>query len=256
MNVRVPEPSALPWYRKFFSDDYFVACERLLESFDSEREIAGVVKLLNLKPGERVLDLCCGPGRHAIELGIRGMKVTGLDLNPAYLAAARDEAARRGVVLTTVEADMRAIPPLPEFDAVINMFTSFGYLESEEEDARVLASVAQRLRAGGRLLLDGLNREWVMTNQIEREWFPQPDGSVLLEERTLNLRTSRNRVAFTRIADGKRHELGAIDVRLYTLTETENMLRRSGLTLRRVYGALDGTDYAISTRRMIVVAEK
>ena len=106
----------------------------------TERETAFVVEALGLQEGDRVLDLACGHGRHAIALAQRGMVVTGQDLNEDYLRMARERRQRvKGVEIETVHGDMRDIPFTDEFDAVINMFTAFGYFESEEEDEKVLA---------------------------------------------------------------------------------------------------------------------
>src|SRR3989449_9552141 len=94
------------------------------------------------------------------------------------------------------------------FDAVINMFSSFGYLESEAEDAKVLRGVAAALRRGGRALFDLINREWVFRNQVEDESRTGADETVYLEHRELNLVTSRNHVTFIPVApDGSRHDL-------------------------------------------------
>ena len=143
------------------------------------------------------------------------------------------------------------------FDAVINMFSSFGYLESEAEDAKVLRGVAAALRPGGRALFDLINREWVIRNQVADESRTGADETVYLEHRELNLVTSRNHVTFTAVApDGSRHDLDGHHIRLYTLTELIGMLETTGLRLERVYGGFDGEVYGVDTRRMIVVATK
>jgi len=74
------------------------------------------------------------------------------------------------VRLETVVADMREIPSVNQFDAIVNMYSSFGYLESETEDLRVLESAARALKQRGQLLLDMLNREWAVANYIQNDW--------------------------------------------------------------------------------------
>ena len=137
------------WYTKFFNEDYpKIYCERLSQDA-TERETAFVVDALGLRDGDRVLDLACGHGRHAVALAQRGMVVTGQDLNEDYLRMAREDAARAGVEIETVHGDMREIPFTDEFDAVINMFTAFGYFDSEDEDVRVLRPSPTPWRAAG-----------------------------------------------------------------------------------------------------------
>ena len=249
--------SNAPWYEAFFGDDYLDVYGHQLNAEGAEHEAAFVERALALKGGERLLDLCCGPGRHALLLAQRGLRVTALDLSQAYLDAAAAEAKRRGIEIETVRADMRAPGFACRFDAVINMFSSFGYLESEAEDAKVLRGVATALRPGGRALFDLINREWVIRHQVADESRTSADETVHLEHRELDLVTSRNHVTFVAVApDGSRRDLDGHHIRLYTLTELLGMLEATGLRLERVYGGYDGEAYAVDTRRMIVVATK
>ena len=117
-----------PWYVDFFGDDYRIAYRSTLTDDRSDEETAFVAWTLGLSTGQEVLDLCCGHGRHALRLAQAGMKVTGLDLSEQYLAEARDAADREGVALELVRGDMRHIPYVLRFDAVINMFSAFWYL--------------------------------------------------------------------------------------------------------------------------------
>src|SRR5436309_6714365 len=123
--------SEAPWYQTFFGEDYLRIYGPFLSPERTEQEVEGIVKLLTLPPGSRILDLCCGHGRHAIPLAQRGYQVTGQDLSDYFLQRAREAAAVQGVQVQWVHHDMRGIPFENEFDAVINIFTAFGYLESE-----------------------------------------------------------------------------------------------------------------------------
>ena len=247
----------VPWYETFFGDNYLDVYGHHLSAEGAEHEASFVERVLELKTGESLLDLCCGPGRHALLLAQRGLRVTALDLSQPYLDAAAAEAKRRSIEIETVHADMRAPGFDGRFDAVINMFSSFGYLESEAEDAKVLRGVAAALRPGGRALFDLINREWVIRNQVADESRTGANETVYLEHRELDLVTSRNHVTFIAIApDGSRHDLDGHHIRLYTLTELIGMLEAAGLRLERVYGGFDGEVYGVDTRRMIVVATK
>ncbi len=246
-----------PWYTKFFDEDYPKVYQERLSEDATDREVGFVEGILGLKVGDRVLDLACGQGRHAVALAQRGMVVTAQDLTEEYLRTAQEAAQATGVEIETVHSDMREIPFTDEFDAIINMFTAFGYLESEDEDMKVLHAVANALKPGGRLLMDLLNREWVVTNYVQKEWRTDPDGNTILEDREFNLMTGRNRVSFSIVTpDGARRELPGHDIRLYTLTELGKLLADAGLQLSALYGDFDGSPYAIDTRRMIVVAGK
>jgi len=257
--MTTPEQSS-QWYVDFFKKDYLdIYTSAPNRSFTQERaqaETAFVHRALALKPGQDVLDLCCGHGRHSVLLAQRGLNVTGLDLSQELLNLARQAALNARVPLELVRGDMREIPYTARFDAIINMFTAFGYLESEDEDKKVLAAVHKALKPGGTLLMDLLNREWVVSNYIQNDWHRGDDGTLYLERRELDLATSRNHVTFTIVPpDGPRRQGGHV-IRLYTLTEMLKLMRDAGLTPRATYGAFDGEPYTVFTRRMILVAEK
>jgi SAM-dependent methyltransferase len=183
--------------------------------------------------------------------------VMSLDLNAEYLELARKAAQASKVAIETVTADMREIPFTNKFDAIVNMYSSFGYLESEAEDLKVLESAAKALKAGGRLLLDMLNREWAIDNYIQNDWHTGTDGTLYVERRDLDLATSRMHVHFIVVdpKGGRRESIGHI-IRLYTLTEMTRLLERVGLLATSVFGGFEGEEYGIGTRRMIIVAEK
>ena len=245
------------WYVEFFAKDYLDIYGRSFTPDRAAREAAFAQRALSLKPGDEVLDLACGQGRHAVLLAKAGLQVTGLDLQADYLDMAKESARAAGVSIGTVRADMRMIPFDARFDAIMNMFTAFGYLESEDDDMEVLRQVAKALKPGGRFLLDMINREWVVDNYIQNEWRSEPDGSLVLEHRELDLMTSRNHVSFTIVSpDGKRRESVGHNARLYTLTEMRRSMERAGLEVTATYGGYEGDPYTITTRRMIVVARK
>ena len=123
------------------------------------------------------------------------------------------------------------------FDTVINMFSSFGYLESEQDDQQVLHQIHKVLKPGGKLLMDLLNREWVIINNEEFDWHQHQDGRIVLERRQLDLATSTNHLTYTEILpDGTRNQLSNLKMRLYTLTELTKMLTTANLTLQNTYG--------------------
>jgi cyclopropane fatty-acyl-phospholipid synthase-like methyltransferase len=245
------------WYESFFGQDYLDVYGYQFTEERARKETTFAAKALELKAGERVLDLCCGQGRHAVILAEMGMQVTGLDLSEHYLQLTEAAAQERGVEVATVKADMRAIPSDSPFDAIVNMFSSFGYLESEEEDAKVMTSVFGALKPGGRVLFDLLNRDWVVSNYIQNDWHSDAGGTLYLEHRELDLLTSRNHVTFTAVSsDGTRRELGGHHIRLYTLREAAGMLEAAGLSFEAVYGGFDDEAYGIGTRRMIIAARR
>jgi SAM-dependent methyltransferase len=245
------------WYVDFFGDDYLNIYSHMFTAERAAQEVSFAERLLELAPGARVLDLCSGQGRHSLPLAQSGYRVTALDLNPHYLRLARRAAEAHEVSLETVAADMRRIPFKARFDAILNMYSSFGYLESERDDFQVLESIATAIKPQGRLFLDMLNREWAVANYIQNDWHAGPDGSLYVERRDLDLATSRMHVHFT-IVDpaGARRESVGHNIRLYSLTEISRMLAQAGFLEITSYGGFNGEPYSIDTRRMIISARK
>ena len=244
------------WYRSFFGKDYLDVYGHLLTEENSEAEAGFVIRALGLKPGDRVLDLCCGTGRHAVPLARAGLEVTGLDMSEDYLDKAGSTARGAGVEVRFVQGDMREIPFTGEFDAVVNMFTAFGYFDDDADDQRVIDGVSESLRPGGQLLLDILNRDWVAANYVRSESREGPDGTVYTERRNFDPVSGRNHVEFAISSPDGAERKTSHHIRLYVATEVSRMLDRAGLTLEQSYGGYDGNALSVETRRMIVVATK
>jgi SAM-dependent methyltransferase len=230
-----------PWYSGFFDDDYLRVFGPVLPEERTAAEVDGVVTQLGLGPGACLLDLCCGPGRHAVPLARLGFRVTGLDLSRRLLAEAAAAAAGHGEPVGLVAADMRRLPFADaSFDAVLNLFNAFGYLEDDAQDELVLGEVARVLRPGGRFLQELANREALVRGWHDSDVTRTGDGLVVLQERTLNLRSGRERVRYTLLEPDGRQTTREHAIRLYALTELEAMLGRAGLELLAVHGDLDG----------------
>ncbi len=244
------------WYREFFDDLYLRVYQPLEAPEKVRQEVDFIVKALDLPAGAKVLDLCCGQGRHSLELARRGFQVVGVDLSEALLYAARKRAESEGLNVTFLHCDMREIDFADDFDAVINMFTSFGYLESEAEDEKVLGKVAQALKSGGKFLMDVVNRDRLVRDFQAREWHAADEGWLVLEERTFDHLSGRMETRWVCVArDGVRYERLS-SVRLYTASELRTMLERAGLKVTKLFGDYDGSPYSWDSQRLIIVACK
>ncbi|MDR7434998.1 MAG: class I SAM-dependent methyltransferase [Armatimonadota bacterium] len=137
---------AKAWWESFF-DQEMGEVMFPEQAWQQAEELCGhLLQLLNLQPGAKILDLACGPGRFALPLAKRGFCVVGFDLASVYLEQARKKAQEQGLFIELVQGDMREIPFEDEFDAVINMFTSFGYFDDERDHLKVLQGVHKSLK--------------------------------------------------------------------------------------------------------------
>src|SRR5882672_5788784 len=177
------------WWRGWFGPGYLA----LYDGFLAERtpaEIDQLEALLALRAPQRILDLPCGQGRHAIELARRGYDVTGVDLSPFMLKVAEERARAEGVRVRWLAGDMRDVIARGTFDVVLNLFTSLGYFADEADDQKVVRAASAMLVPGGRFVLELINGERVMVQFQEREWFTVGQTAVV-ERRSLDRSTRR-----------------------------------------------------------------
>lgn len=244
------------WYREFFDDLYLRLYHWLEDPERVRREVDFVVNTLDLEPKASVLDLCCGQGRHSLELARRGFQVTSVDLSEALLYVARQRAEQESLQITFIQSDMREIDFHEEFDAVINLFTSFGYLENEAEDEKALQRVAAALKQGRRFLLDVFNRDYIVRSFQGRDWRTMDEGWLLLEDRSFDFLSGRVGTEWIAIArDGVRYVRHS-SIRAYTAAELRAMMERVGLKAERLLGDYRGNPYDWNSPRLIVVAQK
>lgn len=229
--------------------------ETIVNVRDTQRETDFIQSALPKK--ETILDLCCGTGRHSIILRRRGWNTVGLDLSKNLLNIAKRNMKNERAEFPLVRADMRHFPFRKQvFDAVICMFTSFGYLPSENEDMKSFKEVRRILRKGGKFLLDVANKNHVIKIFKEREW-AEFEPFYMLEKRSLDLQTSRLLSQWTIIRkDTKEVKSLQHNVRLYTFQKLKQMLKEAGLKIKEVYGDYDKKEFTLDSTRMIVLAKR
>jgi SAM-dependent methyltransferase len=221
---------------------------------DAPAEVEDVVSLLGISPGASVLDLCCGVGRHSLELSRRGFHVTGVDRTSMYLEKAHKQAEAEGLKVEFVENDMRTFCRPAAFDAAVNMFTSFGYFENPEEDRQVALNVYRSLKSGGIFLLELMGKEVNARIFRERDWHEE-DGIIFLEERKISKNWSWIENRWIILKEGEKHEFKVV-LRLYSAVELNALLSQCGFIRVDVYGDLKGAPYDNTAKRLVAVAHK
>jgi SAM-dependent methyltransferase len=241
------------WWQKYF-DEHYLKVYKDLER-ETSREVESILKMMDLKPKAKLLDLCCGYGRHSMEFAQRGLKVTGYDLSDFFIEKAKKDSADLGLAIEFVKGDMRRLPFEQQFDAVVNIFTSFGFFDRESDDFKVTRGVSRALKKGGLFLLDLKNREHLIRNFQRKRW-KQEEDFVLLEDNFLDLFTSRWETTRTLIFGNGIKKEYSFSLRMYTFTEILNLLKKSDLILESVYGDFDFREYSLDSPRMILVSRK
>lgn len=237
----------------FWAD--FRACfdDRLART---ELEAEQIATLLSLAPPARILDLPCGVGRHSIALARRGYRVTGIDLTPDYVEVARRRAAEiAGPAPQFRVGDMRAHDGDGSFDAVINIWTSFGYFKDIEDDRRVAGNFLRSLRPGGMLLMEMMGKEVFAMRRQARDWQELGDGSILLTENRVTDSWSWISSRWMWVREGKT-STHTIEHRLYSFAELRELLASVGFAEIQALGSLGGAPYDHEAMRLVVKARR
>ena len=250
------DESSVPWYEddKLWEIMESVMFTEARIAFTSN-EIDAIKSLCKIAPDEVVLDLCCGIGRHSLELARRGHKVVGVDRTKQYLERARDAAKKENLSIEFVLDDMRTFHRKTSFDLILSMFTSFGYFEDHEEQMLVLRNIYSSLRTGGKFILESAGKE-ILARIFQRySWSEWPHGFVLEEREAIeNWSKMHNKWIFIE-RDGTVHRWDVIQW-IYSGAEIMEMLESVGFSDVKIYGGLDGRDYDLEAERLVAIATK
>jgi SAM-dependent methyltransferase len=242
------------WWRTFFSGGVVDSWLRATTEEQTRAEADFLQQRLRVAPPARVLDVPCGGGRHSLALAARGFRLTGVDLSPEFLAAARSAAKERSVPVRWEEREMRDLPWRGEFDAAFSFGNSFGYLD-DEGNAAFLKAVAGALKPGARFALDvGYITEALLPHLQERSWYPLGD-LLFLAHRRYDHVTGRLHVEYTWVRDGKT-ETRSMSARVYSYRELTQLLAAAGFIDVEGFDSLAGEPFKLGSQRLLLTATK
>ncbi len=242
------DPTA-DWFEDWFDSPYYHILYQDRDKAEAKHFTRQLTEHLSIPKGADILDLACGKGRHAIQLGNMGYHVTGLDLSPSSIELAREHA--EGVRFDV--HDMREVYEEAAFDWVFNLFTSFGYFDDPEDDRRVVRSVHQMLRPGGGFVIDFLNMKKILHELVPRE--EKAEGGIRFRiERQVEKGVLAKKIRFQ---DGNKEYRFEERLRVLFLTDFEELLNGSDFRITEVFGDYDLSPYQPATSdRLIIVAHR
>jgi len=154
-------------WESFYNQNWATIYSKFFSQEESKKEIDLIVKIAFIRKNDQILDLCCGLGRHAIELAKRGYKVTGFDYSLPFLRNARKKAKKANVSVDFLQGDIRDLPYLGEFDVILMFFSALFYFEKETAQ-KILYQVAKMLKPDGRLILVTTDEEELINDYRKR----------------------------------------------------------------------------------------
>ncbi len=246
------------WYANVFNDDYLRTLPRSLPR-QTMREVRFIIDKLGIQRGARVLDLCCGAGRHTVELAAKGYDMVGVDLSMFLLKRALDTATKKKLSIKFVHGDMRKLTFRSIFDAVFNVQTSFGYFD-DLTNFKVLQSIYASLKPGGIFLIETVNRDFIMDDMPLR-LFWMGDGCKVLEESNVESLSGVLKVKRSIVLDdnSKPPYEQTMSIRLYSTTEMRQLLSRAGFNVLELVGDFslpDPRHFGAYSPHNIFIAEK
>lgn len=211
----------------------------------------------------RCLDQCCGFGRISLEMGRRGFAVTGVDITTSYLETGADDAAHEGLDIEFIQSDVRLFRRKNSFDMVYNVYTSFGYFESPEDDALVVRNAFDSLKSGGTFVVETLGKEIAVRDFVEAEWFERAGYFVLTSYECVDSWAAlKNRWILINRQDRddgqKRGDIveKTFTQRLYSASELRGLLRSAGFERVELYGGWNQEPYDGKARTLIAAGKK
>jgi len=239
----------------FFQKIYPLICKSMFSEKATARDVNFIEKILKLPRGAKILDLCSGQGRHAIKLAQRGFFLFCQDTNIKLLRSAKKMASDLSVNITTICKDMREIPFKNKFDAVINMWSSFGYFKTTDQNLIVLKQVSKALKPSGKFLVDLDNKEWLFRHLKKKSKYCngqiEVNGVSQIEKEKGEIKTKlillRNHEIF---------EKAELIMKYYSFEDMKSMLNSVNFRIIAAHGDFKGERYFNKSPRMIILSEK
>ncbi|HUS93125.1 MAG TPA: methyltransferase domain-containing protein [Phycisphaerae bacterium] len=252
------------WWRTLFTSLYLKTDGDVVENdANTVREVGLLVRAAGLEPNDRILDLCCGQGRHCLELARRGFRnVTGLDRSRYLVRLGRKRARAAGLEVALHEGDARKFRiPEESFHCVALLGNSFGYFDREDDDLAVLAAANRVLVSGGTLAMDLADGDHVRAHFDRRSWEWIDQDQFVCRERTLSTDGERliTREVITHAERGVIADQFYAE-RLYSRERITDLLARAGFESVRFHGPLAtesarDQDLGMMARRLFLTAQ-
>jgi len=238
------------WYQKWFNTPYYHLLYSQRDDSEAESFISNLIKELKPQEDSHFLDLACGKGRHSLYLHQQGYEVTGMDLSAESVKFAKQMAEDK---LHFTCGDMRESYGNERFDFILNLFTSFGYFENEDDNRKVCAAIAEALKPGGKVLIDFLNVNKVEQGLVPQDEFMIDDYHFAIERKIVDEKVLKT----IKVRKGEKEEVFYERVQLLREDDFKDLLAESGLHYEQSFGDYTFEPFsAQSSKRLIILASK
>lgn len=241
------------WFRDWFNTPEYLSVYRHRNESDAEQHINLITNNILLHPNSKILDMACGAGRHTVILARKGYDVTGVDLSENLLSIAKQISLNENLSANFIHSDIREFNSDIKFDLILNLFTSFGYFETDSENFSILQKAYHLLKDGGSFVLDVFNSYYLTKNLVEFSEDQINDAEILQFRKIMDKRVIK-KIVVTK--DGKPSNYFE-SVRMYSKDELEIILNKIGFDIYKTFGDFLGNNFEhFNSPRLILFCRK
>lgn len=241
------------WFKDWFNTQEYLNVYQHRNENDAEKHIKLIFDNVKVFPGFNVLDMACGAGRHAILLAKKGLSVTAVDLSENLLKIAKQIAEKENLNIHFIQSDIRDFKTTVRFDLILNLFTSFGYFETDEENISVLKKAYNLLEVDGYFVLDFFNSYFLQQNLVE---FSEENINDAIIHQFRKIKNDRITKKIVITKDG---EISTFEesVRMFTKDELIDILTKIGFDIYKTFGDFLGNEFdKLNSTRLILICKK
>jgi len=240
----------------YFDGHYKDIWKTIIPAELTVKETEFLLQYFKLQPGNKVLDLMCGYGRHALALAKHGVEVTAVDNLESYTNEIREAASKENLPVTTINSDVIQFTPTDKFDLVICMGNSFNFFDANESN-QLLTKIFNALKKDGQLLIHTWSLTEIAIQQFKEKTWSDINGLKYLTSSQYLFSPTRIESETTIISpDGKSVENKlAIDY-IFSVAEMHELLNNAGFTIKEIYSIPGRKQFKLGDPRAYIVAQK
>lgn len=241
------------WFEEWFDTEEYLNVYRHRNEEDAKNLFNLINKNILLEKGSKVLDLACGAGRHSILFAKNGFDVTAVDISDNLLNVARKTANELSLNISFIKSDLRELHLTEKFHLILNLFTSFGYFETDDENEEIIKFASEHLLNNAYFIIDFFNIVYLKNNIIPVTYDKIEDG-IIKQERVFEGNRIVKKITITKKNDVKYYYES---VRTYSKDELITLIIKNGLRIQNIIGNYLGVEFEeINSPRVIIIAKK
>jgi 2-polyprenyl-3-methyl-5-hydroxy-6-metoxy-1,4-benzoquinol methylase len=241
------------WFEDWFNSKEYLDVYQHRNESDAKLLFELIIKNIEISAKGKVLDLACGPGRHSILFARKGFDVTGIDLSDNLLRVAESSARKEKLDIQFIKSDIRKVELTDKFDLVVNLFTSFGFFETDEDNFSIFRTASDLLKPSGYFVFDFLNSTFLKNNLISESSEDKHHEKIIQKRRIEGDRVIKDII----IQNHGTVKTFFESVKLYRKGELHEAIHKNGLAIKKTFGDFAGSDFIEATSpRLIIIAQK